>query len=133
MNLVAIAITFLAYSLFVAMYNQSTSEDAPDFPTFSPPSVDFENVPSSCDGFLDCTEFIGKVIINIVLGVVYVVLLIVEIIRLLVEIATLILVSSFAGIEGVPTWFNTLVVGCFAVMTIVVIYKSVRKGDTDSA
>lgn len=133
MNLVAIAVSFLAYSLFVAMYNQDTSEDAPEFPTFDPPGVDFQNIPNDCSGLFDCTEFVGKVLVNIVLGVVYVVLLLVEIIRLLVEITTLILLSAFSGIEGVPAWFNTLIVGAFAVMTVVVIYKSVRKGDTDSA
>lgn len=128
----ALFFTFLAYGLFVATYNGNTSGEN-EFPTFSAPGIEFEDIPANCSGFLDCTEYLGKIFINFVLGIVYVVLLIVEIIRLLIAVMALILTNAFNGINGMPEWVNALFLGAFGVMVVIAIYKSIRKGDTDSA
>jgi len=131
MNLMVIFTTFLLYGLFVAAFNGETSTENA-FPSFQEPSVDFYPIPDSCGGFADCIEYVGRIITNFVLGVVYVVLLLVEIIRVLVALIVLVVTSAFTGVDGAPTWFNNSVVGMFGVSTILIIYKSIRSGSTDA-
>lgn len=132
MNLAALIFTFLAYGLFVAMY-QGDSTGESTFPAFEAPEVEFEDLPASCGGFTDCIEYVGNVIKNVVLGFVYAILLIVAIIRLIVELLVLIVASAFTGFDGAPEWLNILVATFFGIATAITIYRALRKGDTDTA
>lgn len=132
MNLLQIFFIFLVYGLFGAMYNNETSVEN-TFPTFQAPPVEFATLPTGCGGFFDCTEYVGKVLVNIVLGVVYFVLLVVEILRVLVAIIILIATNAFTGIEGTPAWLNPIILGTFGVAISIIAFKAVRSGDTDSA
>jgi hypothetical protein len=132
LNLLALIFFFISYGLFVGLYNGAETGEY-DFPTFDAPEIDFENIPASCSGFTDCIEYVGKVFINFVLGIVYVVLLIAEIVLVLVELLVLIANNSFEGFEGAPEWFNALILAMMAAALIIIIYKAIRKGDTDTA
>src|SRR5688572_8759704 len=85
LNLGAIVLTFLFYGMFVTLYESGTVDES-TFPTFSAPSIVFEDIPPSCGGFTDCIEYVGKILVNFVLGIIFVVLLIVSVIVLLVAL-----------------------------------------------
>lgn len=128
-----VLVAFVAYGLFVAMYNGGDGGAASTFPTFNAPTVSFQTIPSGCSGFFDCTEYVGKVLTNIVIGVVYAIQLIVEIVRVFVAMILLITTSAFSGVAGTPAWINVILLSVFGGSVVVIIYKSIRKGDTDSA
>jgi hypothetical protein len=132
LNLLSLFVTFLGYGLILAVYN-GTGTTAQVFPTFDAPNVSFENIPSGCSGLTDCTEYVGKVIVNIALSVVYIVLLVVELVSFMVALFILITTNAFEGIEGVPAWFNALLLGIMGAATAIVIYKSIRSGETDAS
>lgn len=121
----------MAYGVFVAVYESDTSAAA-TFPTFNPPSIAFEEIPDGCGGFFDCTEFVGKVIVNIVLGVVYFVLLIVALLVFIVAFLAIVASSAFTGIDGMPAWGNAIILGIFGAALAVIIFKMTRKGDSSA-
>lgn len=131
MKLGALLFTFLTYGLFLAVYTGGDG-NLEEFPTFDPPGIEFRTVPSSCSGFLDCTEYVGDIIVNFVLGVVYVVLLLVEIVRLLVELLILAVINAFAGLNGAPIWLNVGIISFFGIGFALAIYRAVRSGETET-
>ncbi len=131
MNLMGILFAFIGYGLFAAMYNGETSTE-PVFPTFTPPGIEFFDVPENCSGFTDCIEFVGEILTNFVLGIVYVVLLLVELVRFIVALMVVVLSNAFGGVESAPPWVNVMIVGMFTAATAIIIYKAARKGDTSA-
>lgn len=112
------------------MYNASQLGTTPTFPTFLAPSIDFQDVPDSCGGFTDCIEFVGKIIVNLVLGVVFLILIVVSMLIFLVALIAILSASAVTGIEGAPDWFNIIIVVIFGSIVGIIIYRSLRKGDT---
>jgi di/tricarboxylate transporter len=133
MKLLGIFFIFLAYGVFVAMYNTGESESAPDFPVFDAPEANFVDIPDDCSGFFDCTEYVGNVLKNIVLGVIYVVLLIVALLVFIIAFLALVAESAFSGIEGMPGWANALIVGVLGAAIAIIAYRAFRQGDTDTS
>lgn len=132
MNLAAIVATFLFYGMFITLYESGTVDES-TFPTFDAPGIEFETIPDSCSGFTDCIEYVGNILVNFVLGIIFVVLLIVAIIVLLVELLIVASTNAFTGAEGLPIWLNAGITAIFGIALAVVIYRMVRKGDTDTA
>lgn len=129
MKILAIALIYLSYGMFVAMYNgEQTDEQI--FPTFASPAVEFEEIPSGCGGFGDCLEYIGRVITNIVLAVVFVVLFLAALIVFFAELLVIIGANAFEGVEGAPQEFNILVLAFFGLALGIAIFRAFRKGDT---
>lgn len=132
MKLLFLIFLFLSYGIFVTLYNSGESPTAPDFPQFNAPNITFQDLPAHCSGIIDCTAYIGNVLINIVLGIIFFVLLIVAMLVFIVALVALFAASGFNGIEGAPDWFNALVLGVLGAAFGIMIYRSLRKGDTSA-
>ena len=132
MKIVAIILIFIGYGMFTAMYNQGSDTAAADFPQFNGPNITFQSLPPNCSNIIDCTSYIGKVIVNIVLGVIYLVLLVVAVLLLIVQIVALIATSAFHGIDGASPWLNALIISFFGLSVSIAIYRAIRKGDASA-
>lgn len=114
-----------------AMILEDTAENV-SFPMFNPNTAFAPSFPSSCSGFIDCTEFVGKVIIGIVQSIVWITLLIVEIIDYLIDLMVLLITVSFAPLEGTHWFVNLVLTAIPAAILAFLIFSMVRKGDTDA-
>lgn len=128
-----ILFVFLAYAMAkVLILNESQGQPAIDFPTLDIPSFDFVDLSGGCGGFVDCIEYVGAVLLNMTLGIIFIVLLLINLIVYVFEVIGKILSLTFEGIEGAPFWVNALVVTPFLAALGVVIFKLIRSGESNS-
>jgi hypothetical protein len=129
--LVMVFVSF-AFALFVSMYDVSTNPTAVSFPTFTAPTVSFGAIPTDCS-LLGCVAYVGQVIVNIVIGIVFVVLLLVALVVYIVSLFVFIGTHAFTGVRGAPNVINALLT-LPSVFTIgMVLYKLIRKGEDSAA
>lgn len=133
MNLVFIVFVLVAFST-VKLLIIDNVEGAPalTFPSFDAPTFEPIDVSGGCSGFIDCTEYLGAVVFNIGLGIVFVVEFVIELTAFLFALFAVIIALQFAGIEGAPLWLNTLLVTPFVLAVSVILFKLVRSGASNA-
>lgn len=132
LDLLVILFVLIAWSGVKAMMLNAEEPDAVIFPTFDVPDLDFETIPNGCGGFTDCIEYVGNIIVNFVLGVVFVVLVLFELIGFIIEFVAILVTVGFEPLEGAPALVNVLLAVPTAAGIAIIIYKAIRKGDTDA-
>lgn len=132
-NVLAIVFIFLAFTLFKILFiNELGNEPEIIFPTLETPAFNFIDLSDGCGGFTDCIEYVGAVIYNIGLGLIFLVLFIVSLIVYIFELFAIIIEANFTGIEGAPWYFNLLLTFPFGFAISVILYKMVRRGSTEN-
>lgn len=133
MNIVTIIFILLSFTIVKGLI-QEDAAGAPEFlfPTLDVPDFEFQDLSAGCGGFTDCIEFVGYVIYNIGLGIIFLVLLLINLVVYIFDILTLIIEINFTGIEGAPTFINAILALPFAASIAIIIFKLVRKGSSDA-
>lgn len=129
MKLINVVFVFLAFTIFKSMVLAETQPDAITFPSMDFPDLEFETIPDGCSGFTDCIEYVGKVIVNLVLGIVYVVLLLFNLIAFIAALFVTVGEVTVTGIDNAPWWVNLIVFTPYLGIVGVILYKMIRKGD----
>lgn len=131
-QLAFVYVAFLVGKLLITLsVNQVVVSEI--IPTFEAPDVDFEEYPGpgECDGFFDAIgcglSYIGKTVINLVLGVVYVVEII---INAAVFVASWVVLLNSLSIDGMPWWLTVFVSMFFVVPLSIILYRMIRSGDS---
>lgn len=132
MKLIAIIFTLFAFALAKSMILNTAEPGALEFPTLDFPDANFDALPTGCGGFTDCIEYVGTVLVNLVLGIVFVVEVIFALILFVIEVFVLLATVGFTGVEGAPTWINALLVLPFVVGIGLVFYRLVRSGASEA-
>lgn len=132
MKIVFIIFVFLAFTLAkILVINESTESPSIIFPTFDAPALDFIDLSAGCGGFVDCLEYIGAVIYNIGLGLIFLVLFIIELVGYIFELFALLINVTFTGVDGAPFWINALMTTPFLAAIAFILYKLIRKGSSE--
>lgn len=131
MKIVALLFIFLSYSVVKAMALEEINDTpAFTFPTFELPSLDFIDLSGGCGSFTDCIEYVGAVIYNFSLGIIFLILLIIELIVYVLELVALLVAIQFTGFDGAPQWVNTILTTPFLAAVGFIIFKLIRKGSS---
>lgn len=133
MKVVAIIFIFLAFTLAkVLVVNETDGQPEIIFPTLETPDFEFIDLSGGCSGFTDCIEYVGAVIYNIGLGLIFIVLFIVNLMVYIFQLFAVLLSVTFTGIEGAPFWVNLLLTVPFLASIAFIIYKLIRKGSSSA-
>lgn len=131
MKIVAVIFIFLAFSLAkILVLNEASETPVINFPTLDPPSFDPIDLSAGCSGFVDCTEYVGAVIYNLALGIIFLILFIIDLVLYIIQLFNLLLAVSFDGIEGAPFWINALFSIPFLAMIAFILYRLIRSGES---
>jgi hypothetical protein len=133
MRLIAILFILVTWTIVKGMILEDTSgTPVLVFPTFDTPDFEFIDLSGGCGGFTDCIEYVGAVIYNIGLGLIFLILFLVELLSYIFELLVLIFTIQFTGISGAPGWLNIIlalpIVGALAI----IVYTMARKGNTSA-
>lgn len=129
MKIMYIIFVFLVYSVLTIMViNDNADRPVITFPTIDIPSFEFRDLSGGCGGFVDCIEYVGAVLFNIGLGIIFLVLFIVNLFVFLFALIALLLKVAFTGINGAPWWFNTIIVTLFLGSISIIVYRLTRSG-----
>lgn len=132
-DLLLITFVLIAWTGVKAMMLNADDPDSVEFPTFDSPDVEFETLPSSCGGFTDCIEFVGLIIVNLVLAVVFIILFLIALIAFVIEFVALLATVGFEPLDGAPAFVNVLLAVPTAAGIAIILFKMLRKGDTNAA
>jgi hypothetical protein len=131
MKFVALLFVLLAYATTKAMIINDLNTAEVEFPVLTIPTFEFIDLSLGCAGFFDCTEYVGAVLYNMVLGIIFLVLLIVELLVYIVAMFATIFSLAFTGIEGAPEYINLLITVPMLAMLGMIIYKLIRAGSSN--
>lgn len=129
MKIIAVIFIFLSFTIFKAMVLETTQPDSFDIPTLDFPDLEFNELPDGCGGFTDCIEYVGNIIVNLVLGVVYVVLLLFNLVVFIAALFVLVGEVTITGIEDAPAWVNLIIFTPYLGIVGIILFKLIRKGD----
>lgn len=132
MSILQILFIIVSFAVVKGLIINEANSTAFELPTFTPPSITFQDVPDSCGGFTDCIEYIGDLLTNVVLGVIYLILFIVELVRYIGLLTIFIAQNAFQGVDGAPDWLNLLMSTPLIAGTAIIIYKLARSGEDDA-
>lgn len=122
---------FLAFGLFELLYFGAGGAAASfTIPTLEIPDFEFVDLSTGCGGFVDCIEYVGAVIYNIGLGIIFLVLFLIRLFVYVIEIVVLITDLMFTGFEGAPAIINVLITTPFYMSVALIVYRLLRKGDS---
>lgn len=133
MKLIAILFILVAWTIVKGMILEDASgTPVLVFPTFDTPEFTFIDLSGGCGGFTDCIEYVGAVVYNIGLGLIFLVLFLIELIAYVFELFALIVTVQFTGIPGAPSWVSVLMGLPLIAGIAIIIFKMARKGDTNA-
>jgi hypothetical protein len=132
-DLLVITFVLIAWTGVKAMMLNADEPESVTFPEFDAPDIEFNDLPDSCGGFTDCIEFVGNIIVNLVLGVVFVVLFLLALIIFVIEFVALLATIGFEPLDGAPAFVNVLLAVPTAAGIAIILYRMLRKGDTNAA
>lgn len=132
MKVLQIAFILLAFSTAKILVITEGGEAEITFPTFTAPDFQFIDLSGGCGGFTDCIEYVGAVLYNIGLGIIFLVVLLANLITYIFEIIVLLIEIQFLGVEGAPWWINTLMSFPLLAGMGFIIFKLVRSGKSES-
>lgn len=134
MNLAGLVFALIAYSVLKFMIigdvGGQPQPEVPEFGQFDA-NVDFRTIPSSCDGFTDCIEYVGDIIVNIVIGFVKLIEFIMNIIAYVVQLFIFLAQINIATIPDAPWYINILLLTPLTFLLTLLIFKLIRRGDDD--
>lgn len=132
MKFLTIFFIFIAFTLAkILILNEGNTEPIV-FPSFDAPDFDFIDLSGGCGGFTDCIEYVGAVLYNIGLTIIFLVLFIVELVTYVFELFALLLQVTFTGIDGAPFWINILLATPFAAAVALIIFRMSGGGEAES-
>lgn len=132
LDLMVILFVLIAWAGVKAMMLNADEPDSVVFPTFTAPDLDFREIPESCGGFTDCIEYVGNIIVNFVLGIVFVILVVFGLIAFILEFVALLVTVGFEPLDGAPSFVNVLLAIPTAAGIAIIAFKALRKGDTEA-
>jgi hypothetical protein len=132
MKILAIFFVLISFNLFKIVYNDSTdSGPVIEYPTLNLPEFNPIDVSGGCGGFVDCIEYVGAVLYNLALGIIFVVEFLIRIFVYIFQLIILVVQQTFTGIEGAPLVINVLITLPYAAGIGFIIYKLVRSGESE--
>lgn len=132
MKTVQLVFILLGYLVFQILFvGSGGAEDPIIFPTFDVPDFEFIDLSSGCGGFTDCIEYVGAVIYNIGLGIIFLILFLIELITFVFDLFALIVEINFTGFNGAPWWVNLMFTVPLGAIIALLIYRMARSGETD--
>ncbi|MHB1059786.1 MAG: hypothetical protein ACYC0F_18075 [Rhodanobacter sp.] len=132
MKIVTILFVFVAYGLIAAaIVNEGAQNPVFVFPTLDVPEFEFIDVTQGCGGVFECIGYIGDIIYNFVVGVIFVILFLANLLIYVAELFILIFTVAFEGAEGAPTEVNILLRLPFVAGIAFIIYKLIRSGKSE--
>lgn len=133
MKLLTIIFIFVSWTVVKgAIQSDLAGTPIVTFPVFETPTFEFIDLSGGCGGFTDCLEYIGAVIYNIGLGLIFLVLFLVELIQYIIAFFQLVIQIQFTGIPGAPYIVNVLLTTPFLAAIALIIYNATRRGRTAS-
>lgn len=133
MKLLAILFILVAWTVVKGLIVEDASGvPVLTFPTFETPSFAFQDLSGGCGSFTDCIEFVGYVLYNIGLGIIFLVLFFIELITYVFELFALIFQIQFTGVEGAPDYVNVLLALPFIAGIALIVFKMARSGETEA-
>lgn len=133
-NALFIFFVLLAFSAFKLIYVESQNQPTGlELPVFNLPQVVFQNLTGGCGGFIDCTEYLADVLLNIGAGIIFLVLFIIALVVYIIDLVIFITELTFTGFgEGTPWYVDVLATAPFFLAIGFIFYKLGRKGDSES-
>lgn len=133
MKIVTIIFIYAAYAFGKLLIINSTTPLTPvELPVLVTPDFEFRDLSAGCGGFVDCIEYVGAVLYNIGLGIIYLVLLLVALTVYIIQFIAVLVAVSFVGFGGdAPAWLNALAILPFAAALGLIIYKLIRRGSSN--
>lgn len=126
MKLFALITIGLLYSVFKFVLLVESNVFEPELPEFQSPDLAFNDLSGGCSGIVDCTKYVGDVLYDIALSVVFLVRVIFESIQFGFGLVKLALVLHFAGFEGMPSWLNVTITGLLTIATLIAGFNFIR-------
>lgn len=134
MKLIPLLTFLLAFTVLKGMILEEAA-GAPvfTFPTLDVPDFDFIDLSGGCGSFTDCIEYVGAVIQNVALGIIFLILLIINLLVYIFEVITLIVSINFSGFEGAPWYVNAILSTPIVGSLALIVFLVVRSGRAQDA